>query len=70
MDGTEISGTKYVNVLIGLISKPETTLLFECYPMSSNANANIVLQIFDDIIKLLHISRSNFNLLLSDAALI
>ena len=60
VDETEISGTKYV----------KNDLLFKCWPLSYSANANIVLQILDDAIKLLHISRSNFNLLLSASYII
>ena len=68
MDETEIIGCKYVNILVGLITRPEKTLLFECRPISSSANSNIILQVVDDAIKLLNIARVNFNLLLSDAA--
>ena len=46
VDETEISRTKYVNVLIRLISKPETTLLFECCPQSSNADVLQILYLF------------------------
>jgi len=61
VDETEIGETKYVNVMVGVLSKPEKALLFECFSLSTSANANIMLRILDDAIRFLNITRFNFN---------
>jgi len=68
VDESDISGKKYVNILVGIISKPHISYLVECAPLSTAANSEILLRLIDDTINFLSISRPNFNLLLTDAA--
>jgi hypothetical protein len=68
VDESEVAGCKYVNLLVGILSVPQTAYLFECLPLASAANGDAILRIIDDCIDYLCISRDHFQLLLTDAA--
>ena len=65
VDESDVSETKYVNILVGTISKPQTAFLVECAPLHAAANSETILRIIDDTISLLSVARSNFNRLLT-----
>ena len=68
VDEAEIAGEKYVNIIVGTLESPKRTFLLDCIPLESAANSDVILRIVDAAIPSLQVSRTNFNLLLSDAA--
>lgn len=68
IDETQISGRRFVNIIVGKLEFPDKTLLFDCSPQSGPVNAESILRNIDDAIVSLGVSRLNFNLLLTDAA--
>ena len=68
IDEANVGGTKYFNVLVGDYEKPDKTWLWDCVPLDCNLDNGKVCQLVDDAIRELSIQRSNFLLLISDAA--
>lgn len=68
VDEADVGGTKYFNVLVGDLEKPDKTWLCDCVPLDCNLDSAKVCQLVDDIIREFSIHRSNFLLLISDAA--
>lgn len=68
IDESEIRGQRYVSSLIGLVVDPSVTYLVDCKPIKSSPNASLICLTIDDVLKENQIDRSNFLLLLSDAA--
>lgn len=68
VDETEISGRKFMNILVGILEKPEVTYLYDCRQLEGNINHQTVCHAIDDVVKDLNVHRNNFLLLLSDAA--
>ena len=68
VDELDVSGQKYVNVLAGLMEKPNKTYLIACSPLSENPHSSNICTIVDDCLKEIEITREMFLLLLSDAA--
>lgn len=68
IDESDINNQKYVNTLIGDISNPSLCYLVDCRPLNNSPNANIIAQIADDNLRNMNTSRSDFLLLISDAA--
>ncbi len=67
VDESEVSGRKYLNVLVGDTAVPEKVYVVDCSVVESVNQAVVVTKI-DDVLKKLDVQRNNFVLLLSDAA--
>ena len=68
IDEADISGSKYINTLVGDIKQTETTYLLHCKTLAASSNHQTVLRAVDDAIRCLQTDRDNFVLLLTDAA--
>lgn len=68
VDESEISGTQYINILIGSIESPSVTYVYDCVSWTASADSQFIIRIIDDTIRSLGADRQNFCLLLSDAA--
>ena len=68
VDESILSGTQYSNILVGSLETPHVSYLYNCQPLKSAPNSNIISQAVDDAVRNLGINRSFFCLLLSDAA--
>ena len=67
VDESTLSGTQYLNILVGSLEKPHVSYLYDCQPLKCAPNSNIIVQAVDDAVRNLGINRSFFCLLLSDA---
>ena len=65
---SNVSGTQYLNILVGSLETPLVSYLYDCQPLKYAPNSNIIAQAVDDAVRNLGINRSFFCLLLSDAA--
>ena len=64
-----LSGTLYLNILVGSLETPPVSDLNDCQPLKCAPNSNITAQAVDDDVRNLGINRSSFFcLLLSDSA--
>ena len=68
VDESTLSGTQYLNILVGSFETPHVSYLFDCQPLKCASNSNIIAQAVDDAVRNLGINRSFFCPLLSDAA--
>ena len=68
VDKSEISGIKYLNVLVGLLDEPDKTYLTACKVLPKSPTAQSICQEIDDCVRFLDVTRNKFCLLLSDAA--
>ena len=68
IDEADISGSKYVNTLVGDVEQPEITYLLHCKILDASPNQQIVVLAVDDAIRTLQTDRDNFVLFLTDAA--
>ena len=68
IDETEVADVKYINTLVGNVESPENTFLLHCKQLAASVNSQTIIHAVDDAIKMLQSDRSNFVLLLSDAA--
>ena len=68
VDESTLSGTQYLNILVGSLETPHVSYLYDSQPLKSATNSNIIAQAVDDAVGNLGINRSFFCLLLSDAA--
>ena len=68
IDEADISGSKYVNILVGDVEQPETTYLLHCKILDASPNQQTVVNAVDDAVCILQTNRVNFVLLLTDAA--
>ena len=68
VDESTLSGTQYLNILVGSLETPHVSYLYDCQTLKCAPKSNIIAQIVDDAIRNLGINRSFFCLLLSDAA--
>ena len=68
VDESEISGIKYLNVLVGLLDEPDKTYLIAGKVLPKSPTAQSVCQELDDCLRFLDVIRNSFCLLLSDAA--
>lgn len=68
VDESEVSGAKFVNVLVGSLDNPHITYLWRCEHMESAINAQLIIHQVDDAVKDLGVARQDFSLLVSDAA--
>ena len=67
VDESTLSGTQYLNILMGSLKTPHVSYLYDCQPLKCSPNSNIIAQAVDDAARNLGIN-SSFFLLLSDAA--
>ena len=63
-----MSGTQYLNILVGSLETPHVSYLYDCQRLKCAPNSNIIVKAVDDVVRNLGINRSFFYLLLSDAA--
>ena len=68
IDEADISGSKYVNILVGDVEQPETTYLLHCKILDASPNQQTVIHALDDAVRTLQTNRVDFVLLLTDAA--
>ena len=68
VDKSTLSGTQYLNILVGSLETPHVSYLYDCQPLKCSPHSNIISQAVDDAVRNLGINRSYFCLLLSDAA--
>ena len=68
VDESDINGKQLLNILVGKLTAPEKTLLFNCKTLSQSVHSNIVTREIDDAVYSLGVVRENFCLLLTDAA--
>ena len=62
-----MSGTQYLNILVGSLETPLVSYLYDCQPLKCAPNSNFIAVAVDDAVKNLGIKRSFFCLLLSNA---
>ena len=68
VDESDISETKYCNVLVGLLDKPDKTYLIACKVLSGPPTAQSIYQEIYDSLRFMNVARNDICLLLSDAA--
>ncbi|CAK8688417.1 unnamed protein product [Clavelina lepadiformis] len=68
VDESEIDQRKFLNILVGKMTVPETTYIFTCKTLSKYADSDIVTREIDDAVHCLGIARHHFCLLMTDAA--
>ena len=68
IDEADISRSKYVNTLVGVVEQPETTYLLHCKIFDASPHQQTVIHAVDDAVCTLQIDRVDFVLLLTDAA--
>ena len=67
VDESTLSGTQYLNILVGSLETPHVSYLYNCQSLKCAPNSNIIAQAVDDDVRNLGMNRSFFCLLLSDA---
>ena len=67
IDESQLNNKKIVNILVGTLKKPNISYLVQTCNVEK-ISSQVIIHLIDDIIKKLNIERSNFLLLLSDAA--
>ena len=68
IDEADISGSEYVNTLVGVVEQPETTYLLHCKILDALPNQQTVIHAVDDEVRTLQTDSVNFVLLPKDAA--
>ena len=68
VDESTVSGTQYLNILVGSLETPHVNYLYDCQPLKCAPSSNIIAQAVDNAVRNLGINRSFFGLLLSVAA--
>ena len=67
VDESTLSGTQYLNILVGSRETPHVSYLYDCQSLKCAPNSNIIAHAVDDAVRNLGINRSSFCLLLSEA---
>ena len=67
VDETHLNCKKYVHVLAGSFSDPQNIYLIE-HKLVNKCNSSIICTIIDDVLKSIGCQRSDFSLLITDAA--
>lgn len=67
-DETEIKRKKYINILAGLVEKPEKILCIECIVLHQNICYSIVIETIYNSLDKINASRDRLVLIISDAA--
>ena len=68
VDESDNNGKGFLNILVGKLTTPKKTLLFNCKTLSQSVNSNIVTREIDNAVHSLGVARENFCLLLTDGA--
>ena len=68
VDESTLSGTQYLNILVGSLETPLVSYLYDCQPLKCAPHSSIIAQAVDDAVRNPGINRSFFCLLLPDAA--
>ena len=68
VDESTLSGTQYLNILVGSLETKHVSYLYDCQPLKYAPNSNIIAQAVGDAVRNLGINRNFFCLLLPDAA--
>ncbi|MEL7308540.1 MAG: hypothetical protein AAGK05_12180, partial [Pseudomonadota bacterium] len=68
VDEADMSGQKFVNVLVGILEKPGETFLCECLPLTKSPDSGEIVRLINDVIPFLGCDRLDVCLLLTDAA--
>ena len=68
VDESDINKKEFLNILVGKLTAPEKTLLFNCKTLSQSVNSNIVTREIDDLVHSLGVARETFCLFLTDGA--
>ena len=53
VDESNLSGTQYLNILVGALETPHVYFLYNCQPLSCSPNADSIVQAIDDAVTLL-----------------
>ena len=56
VDESTLSGTHYLNILVGSLETPHVSYLYECQPLKCAPNSNIIAQAVDDAVRNLGIN--------------
>ena len=68
VDESNLSGTQYLNILVGSLKTPPVSYLYDCQPLKCASNSSIIAHAVDDAVRNRGINRSSFFcLLLYDA---
>ena len=68
VDESTLSGTQYLNILVGSLRTQHVSYLYDCQPLKCAPNSDIIAQVVVDVVRNFGINSSFFCLLLSDAA--
>ena len=68
VDESTLSGTQYLNILVGSLDTPHVIYLYDCQPLKCAPNSTIIAQAVYDAIRNFKITRSIFCLLPSDTS--
>ena len=50
VDDSTLSGTQYLNILVGRLETPHVSYLYDCQPLKNAPNSNIIAQAVDDAV--------------------
>ena len=50
IDENTLSGTQYLNILVGSLETPHVSYLYDCQPLKCDTNSNIIAQAVDDAV--------------------
>ena len=67
VDESTLSGTQFLNILVGSLETPHVSYLYDCQPLKCLPNCNIIAQVVDNAIRNFEMNRSFLYLLVSDA---
>ena len=60
VDKSTLSGTQYLNILVGSLETPHVSYLYDCQPLKCAPNSNIIAQAVDDTVRNLGMNRNFF----------
>ena len=60
VDESTLSGTQYLNILVGSLETPHVSYVYDCQPLKCALNSKIIAQAVDDTVRNLGINRSFF----------
>ena len=63
VDESTLSGTQFLNILVGSLETPHVSYLYDCQPLKCDPNSNIIAQAVDDAVRNLGINESFYLLL-------
>ena len=60
VDENTLSGSQYLNILVGSLETPHVNYLYDCQPLKCAPNSNIIAQAVDNVVRNLGINKSFF----------